>query len=80
MQDTNLWYMFCWHFKNNLCKIKRVLKPTCLKHLVLENRKKVLQVCFQISVNVLHVDGIVVIYITVPRLFSLFATIYITIK
>jgi len=38
-----------------------------------------LQFCFQISVNVLHVDGISVIYITMPRLFSLLAAIYITI-
>jgi len=29
-----------------------------LKHSGLENRKEVLQFCFQISVNVLNVDGI----------------------
>jgi len=40
-----------------------------------------LQFCFQISVNVnvLHVDGISMIYIAVPRLFSLLAATYITI-
>jgi len=38
----------------------------------LENKKKGLQFCFQILLNVLHVDGISVTYITVPRLFSLF--------
>jgi len=49
------------------------------KHLGLENRGKCLQFCFQISVNMLHVDGISVIFITVPRLFSLLEGIYITI-
>jgi len=48
-----------------------------MKHLGLENRKKGLQLCFQISVNVLYVDGISVIYITMPRLFPLLADIYI---
>jgi len=37
-----------------------------------------LQFCFQISVNLLHVDGIFVIHITVLRLFSQLAAIYIT--
>jgi len=32
---------------------------------------KSFQICFQISVNVFHVNGISVIYVTVPRLFSL---------
>jgi len=59
--------------------MQRVLYPPCLKHLGLENRKKGLQFCCQISLNVLHVDGISVIYITVPRLSSLSAAIYITI-
>ena len=76
LQETNLWHMLCCHFKNALWKI--MLNPPCLKHLGLENRKKCLQFCFQISVNVLH-DGISVIYITVPRTLSLLATIYITI-
>jgi len=49
--------MFCWHFQNNLRKMQRVLYPACLTHLGLENRKKGLQFCFQISLNVLHVDG-----------------------
>jgi len=54
-----------------------VFNPQFLKHLVLENRIKGLQFCFQISVNVLHVDDISVIYITVPRLFSLLgATVF----
>jgi len=41
-------------------------------------QKKGLQFCFQIPVNVLHVDGISVICITVPRL-SRLAAICITI-
>jgi len=60
-------------------KLERVLDPTCLKHLGLKNRKKGLRFSFQISVNVLHVDGTSVIYITVPRLFSPFRAICITI-
>jgi len=47
-----------------------------LKYLGVENRKKGLQFYFQISVNVLHADGISVIYITLPRLFSLLEAIY----
>jgi len=35
-----------------------MFNPTCFKHLGLENRKKGLQLCFQLSVNVLYVDGI----------------------
>jgi len=45
----------------------------------LKNRKKGLQFCLQTAINVLHVDGISVIYITVPRLFLSLAAIYITI-
>jgi len=45
----------------------------------LGKQKKGLQFCFQVSVNVLHVDGISAIYITVSRLFSLLSAIYITI-
>jgi len=45
----------------------------------LENRKKRLQFCFQISVNVLNVDAASVINITVPRLFSILSAIYVTI-
>ena len=37
-------------------------------HLGLEKRKKRLQLCFPISLNVLNFDGISVIYITVPYL------------
>ena len=55
--------------------MQRVLNPM-LKYLGLENRKKGLQFYFQISVNVLHADGISVIYITLPRLFSLLEAIY----
>jgi len=57
----------------------RVLNPQCLKHLGLANRKNGLQFFFQISVNVLHVDGISVIYITVTRKFTLLAAINITV-
>jgi len=60
LPETNL-YMFSWHFKNNLCKMQRVLNPVYLKHLGWENMKKSLQFCFQISVKVLHVDDISVI-------------------
>ena len=63
------------HFKNSLHKMQRVLNPM-LKYLGVENRKKGLQFYFQISVNVLHADGISVIYITLPRLFSLLEAIY----
>ena len=69
--------MFSWYFKNKLRKMQRVLNPIFEAHL--ENRKKYLQFCFQISVNVFHVDGISMIYIAVPRLFSLLAATYITI-
>jgi len=45
--------------------------------LSLENRSIGFQFCLQISVNVLHVDGTSVIYITLPRLFSpLAATVF----
>jgi len=45
----------------------------------LGKQEKGLQFCFQISINVLHIDGISVVYITVPRLFSLLAATYFTI-
>jgi len=59
--------------------MQSVLNPPCVKHFGLENRKNVLKFCFQISVYALHADGISVIFITAPRLFSLLAAIYITI-
>jgi len=71
--------MFCCHFKENLGIMQRVINPLCVKHLGVVNRKKYVQFLFKISVNVLYVDGISVIYITVPRLFPLLAAIYIII-
>jgi len=58
LQETNLWHVFWRHLKNNLGNIQNVVNSSYLKHLGLENRKKCLQFCFQISANVLHVDGI----------------------
>jgi len=58
LQGTNLWHMFCWHFKNNFCKMPRVLNPQAFRF---GKQEKGLQFCCQISVNVLHVDGICVI-------------------
>jgi len=59
-------------------KFKRCLIPHDWSTKVWK-RGKNLQFCFQNSVNVPHVDGINVICIIVPRLFSLSTTIYITI-
>jgi len=66
--------MFCWHFKNNLPKMQRVLDPPCLKRLGFENRMKGLQFYFPILVIVLHIDGI-----SVLRLFSLLHYNYVNI-
>jgi len=70
LHETNLWHIFCWHFKNNLRKVQRVLNPPYLKHtLVWETGIKGLQFNFQISVNVLRDDSISMICIAVPKLF-----------
>ena len=40
LQETNMWHMFCWHFKNNLRKRHRVLKPHAWRTYIWKTGKK----------------------------------------
>ena len=79
-KKLKLWHRFCWHFKNNLRTNAKGAQPPMFEALRFGKQDKRLAVLFpNFSVNVLHLDGTSMIFITVPRLFSSLAAIYITI-
>ena len=61
LHEIKLWHMLYLRFKKTYVICISAHNSSCLK-----NEGKGLQFCFQISVNVLHVDDISVIYITPP--------------
>jgi len=80
LQETKLWHMFCWHFKNNLRTNAKGAQTPMFEALRFGKQDKRFAVLFpNFSENVLHFDGTSMIFITVPRLFSSSAAIYVTI-